>query len=201
MSIETADALIKYILKLPKMEKFYIHWFGGEPLLNTKVIDKVMEAIYDKLKANGTQIFVYFTSNGSMLDKKMSCKAKKIWHANYFQITIDDIGEKYDSIKRYTNKKYNYNRVIKNINYLLKEKIQVILRINYYPNEVDKVKNIIDVLSEKFDKMCKNNELSMYFWRILMCDRMKREGKQVRRKQEKCRNILNRRIEGGRHEK
>lgn len=34
-----------------------------------------------------------------------------------------------------------------------------------------------------------------------MCDRMKREGKQVRRKQEKCRNILNRRIEGGRHEK
>lgn len=159
MSIETADALIKYILKLPKMEKFYIHWFGGEPLLNTKVIDKVMEAIYDKLKANGTQIFVYFTSNGSMLDKKMSCKAKKIWHANYFQITIDDIGEKYDSIKRYTNKKYNYNRVIKNINYLLKEKIQVILRINYYPNEVDKVKNIIDVLSEKFDKMCKNKLL------------------------------------------
>ena len=93
MSEETADSLIKYILNLPKMENFYIHWFGGEPLLNTKVIDKIMSAIYDKLKLNGTTIHVYFTSNGSMLDKEMSHKAKELWHANSFQITIDDIGK------------------------------------------------------------------------------------------------------------
>lgn len=159
MNDETADAVIKYILKLPKMEKFYIHWFGGEPLLNTKVIDKVMDAVYDKLKLNGTQVFVYFTSNGSMLDKEMCNKAKKMWHASYFQITIDDIGEKYNKIKNYVNKKYNYDKVLQNVKYLLEEEIQVILRINYYPNEVDKVKKIIDVLSVEFGDSCKNGLL------------------------------------------
>lgn len=47
MTLETAKHLINHILTLPKMEKFYIHWFGGEPLLNTKVIDVVMESVYD----------------------------------------------------------------------------------------------------------------------------------------------------------
>lgn len=159
MTEKTADAVIKYILKLPKMEKFYIHWFGGEPLLNTKVIDKVMESVYDKLRANGTQVYVYFTSNGSLLDEKMCHKAKRLWHASYFQITIDDIGQKYDEIKNYVNKKYNYNKVIQNIKYLLKEKILVILRINYYSNEVNKVKNVIDVLSNEFGDVCKNGLL------------------------------------------
>ena len=156
MSEKTAEAIAKYILKLPKMEKFYIHWFGGEPLLNTKVIDKVMNAVYDRLKSNGTQIYVYFTSNGSILDNEMCHKAKEVWHATYFQITIDDIGEKYNNIKKYISKKYNYNKVIQNIKYLLEEKIQVILRINYYPNEVEKVKNVIDVLSIEFEDACKN---------------------------------------------
>lgn len=159
MNEKTADAVIKHILKLHKMEKFYIHWFGGEPLLNTKVIDKVMKAVYDKLKENGTQIYVYFTSNGSMLDKEMCKKAKELWHTSYFQITIDDIGKKYDDIKNYVNKKYNYDKVIQNIKYLLDEKIQVILRMNYYPNEVDKVKNIIDVLYDEFGDVCKNGLL------------------------------------------
>ena len=59
MNEKTADALISYILNLPKMDKFYIHWFGGEPLLNSKVINKVMIAVYDKLISNGTQVYVY----------------------------------------------------------------------------------------------------------------------------------------------
>ena len=159
MTIEVAKALVKYILKLPKLEKFYIHWFGGEPLLNIRVIDYVMKEIYEKLNENGTNIYVYFTSNGSMLNKNICNKAKKLWHANCFQITIDDIGQNYDNIKKYSNKKYNYNRIIENINYLLKEKIRVILRINYFPTEVNKVKNVISELSKIFGNNCKNGLL------------------------------------------
>ena len=159
MDEKTARAVVEYILKMPKLEKFYIHWFGGEPLLNTKVIDFIMENVYDKLKSNGTELHIYFTSNGSLLDEKMARKAKNIWHADYFQITIDDIGEKYDNIKRYINKKYNYSRVIQNIGFLLNEGIKVVLRINYYENEVSKVKEIVDNLSEKFLIYCKNGLL------------------------------------------
>lgn len=159
ISEETAENVIKYINNLPKMEKFYIHWFGGEPLLNTKVIDQIMSATYHKLRKNGTEVFVYFTSNGSLLDREMASRAKNVWHVTYFQITIDDLGEEYNKVKKYLNKKYNYERVIENIEYLLEEKIQVILRINYYSNEVSKVKKIIDELSPKFLKYIKSGLL------------------------------------------
>lgn len=159
MNMNTAEAIVKFILKMPKMEKIYIHWFGGEPLLNIKVIDFIMKSVYSKLKKRGTDVFVYFTSNGSLLNEKLCEKARVEWHANYFQITIDDIGEKYNKIKNYINKSYNYERVINNIDYLLQNEIKVILRINYKPFEVEKVKKIIEVLSNRFIHYCKDNLL------------------------------------------
>lgn len=159
MTLKVAEQISKFILKQPKKEKVYIHWFGGEPLLNVKVIDRVMSDIYDHLKNNGTQVFVYFTSNGSILDKELAKIAKQKWHANQFQITIDDLGEKYNEIKNYINKKYDFNRVIDNIGFLLENEISVILRINYIPSETQKVKKIIDFIYNKFEKYCDNKLL------------------------------------------
>ena len=51
MTLETANKLVDYILKLPRMDKFYIHWFGGEPLLNENIIDLVMKKVYNFLKS------------------------------------------------------------------------------------------------------------------------------------------------------
>ena len=118
-----------------------------------------MKSVYSKLKKRGTDVFVYFTSNGSLLNEKLCEKARVEWHTNYFQITIDDIGEKYNKIKNYINKSYNYERVINNIDYLLQNEIKVILRINYKPFEVEKVKKIIEVLSNRFIRYCKDNLL------------------------------------------
>ena len=42
MSIETADKVVNYIIKTAKKDKIiYLRWFGGEPLINTKVIDYI----------------------------------------------------------------------------------------------------------------------------------------------------------------
>ena len=161
MDEKTADKLIEYILNMPVRDKLYIHWFGGEPLLNVKIIDKVMTNIYNKLISKGIKLFVYFTSNGSLLDKAMIERAKNCWHVNYFQITIDDIGNNYNIIKNYVDKKFNYEKVIENIEILLKKEIQVILRINYYPKEIGKVKKVIDTLSSKFENYC-NKKLLIF---------------------------------------
>lgn len=150
MTLETADQVIKYILDMPFLEKFYIHWFGGEPLANIKVIDRIMDAIYDKLNNKGTKVFVYFTSNGSLITKEIVYKSKNCWHVTWYQITIDALGDEYDLIKNYKNKKYNFNLVINNIGQLLTEGIQVLLRINFLPDETERVKSVVNFLIEKF---------------------------------------------------
>lgn len=159
MMLETADKLVKYILALPKLDKFYIHWFGGEPLINTDIIYYVMDKIYDTLTKNDTKVFVYFTSNGSLITKKLALDAKTKWHTNWFQITLDGLNDDYNVIKNYISKKYDFNKVVNNIGLLLENNIQVILRINYKSNELYKVKDIIDYICNIYPEYCKNKKL------------------------------------------
>ena len=150
MSKETAEQVIKFILDRPRLEKFYIHWFGGEPLMNVSIIDIIMDGVYDKLSSVGTEVSVYFTSNGSLLNRQLVKRAKEKWHTTWFQITIDDLNDEYNKIKKYVNKNHNFNIVIDNIDMLLQEGIMVNIRINYFPDEVEKVKKVIVFLKEKF---------------------------------------------------
>ncbi len=41
MTAETADKVVRYIVKHRGDEKVKISWFGGEPLVNAKVIDQI----------------------------------------------------------------------------------------------------------------------------------------------------------------
>lgn len=159
MTLETAEKLVDYILSLPKLDKFYIHWFGGEPLLKIDIIYYVMGKIYDVLTNRGTKVYVYFTSNGSLITKKVANDAKKLWHANWFQITIDGLNKDYDLIKNYINKNYNFDKIISNIGFLLENDIQVILRINYRANDFLKVKDIIDYIYNIYAKYCIRKKL------------------------------------------
>ena len=150
MNLKTADLVANFILENSNVEKLYIHWFGGEPLLNEKVIDHIMKKIHSKLEGSSTKIYVYFTSNGSLLDKIDMKKIKELWQPTWFQITVDDIGEKYNKIKNYYNKTNNYTLVIKNIKRLLENNIPVNIRINYEPKEIQHTKEIISNLNLEF---------------------------------------------------
>ena len=150
ITMETAKQVVKFILEKSNVEILYLHWFGGEPLLNIQVIDYIMDNVYEKLKEKGVSIYVYITSNASLINNDLINKIKDNWHTNWIQITIDDLGAKYDKVKKYNPEQYNFQKVVRNIELLLNSEILVNLRINYDEKDIKKVSEVSEYFINKF---------------------------------------------------
>jgi len=147
MQEETIDSLISFILKYISPEKkLSINWHGGEPLLEHTKITKICKA----LKKENIEIQSSMSSNGSLFNIEMVETALNIWHLNQIQITIDGIEDDYNLVKNYSNVDNAFNRVINNVEILLKKGINVTVRVNFEYKNIDKTFITLEWLHEKF---------------------------------------------------
>lgn len=148
MSENTANKLADFIIKKSDGKKVKIQWFGGEPLYNSSAID----IISNKLNENNIEFFADITTNGYLFDDKSLLKSKNSWHLKNVQITLDGQRDTYNKIKNYIyNDKNPYNRVINNIERLLKNDIAVTVRLNMDLYNSDELKNLIIELYDRFN--------------------------------------------------
>lgn len=112
MSEETAHMVARYICDHCGDEEVRISWFGGEPLLNTEVID----IICSDLKKAGVNFRCGMTSNGYLVDDNFISKASSDWNLRGIQITMDGTEAFYNKIKAFIYKDTNaYQVVLSNI--------------------------------------------------------------------------------------
>ena len=128
MSEETANDVADYIVKVSRKDgEIKIKWFGGEPLLNKKV----MNIISEKIRDAGIKYWCEISTNGDLLP---SCTDDelRLWNPRIIQFTADDIGAKYDEIKGLPDGAYE--RLKQNIERLATVddiKVRVNLRIHF----------------------------------------------------------------------
>jgi radical SAM protein with 4Fe4S-binding SPASM domain len=158
---ETADLIIDYIISsCNKEDNVFIAWFGGEPTLGDKWIDYICDSLIEK----GIHFSSSMISNGYLFNKLMVLKAKEKWKLNRIQITLDGTEEVYNKTKSYIYTDGSpFERVIDNIGLLLKQDIQVTIRMNLDSYNADNLKLLIDELSEKFSHY---NNFSVYIHEI-----------------------------------
>lgn len=160
MTKEVADATVKYIKKNYPGPQFAINWFGGEPLLNFEII----KYITYELKKSGYDLIAHITTNGSLLTAEMLDYFQKEYSDLSFQITIDEIGERYGQIKRYVDISLEdaYNRVIENVCMLLDYHITTNVRLNFVASKIERAKEIYRELKKEFEGH-DTSSLYMYF--------------------------------------
>ena len=124
MDFETAKKAIDYYLLLLEEGKRYnplrqptIGFYGGEPLLNFKLIKKCVEYIeneYDDYK-----IFHPITINGSLLDKE---KADFLMSRDFsIAVSLDGPEEEHDRNRVYANGRGTFKDVMKNVSYAMEQ--------------------------------------------------------------------------------
>lgn len=125
-------------------DNIYLSWFGGEPLVNTKAIDLITNYLSERNFRFTSDII----SNGYLFDEKLVKKAKNNWHLTSIQITLDGTESVYNNIKNYVNAKDNpYERVLKNIQLLLDNGIQVSIRLNVGESNGENLLELIEELN------------------------------------------------------
>ena len=147
MSEQTAGDTAKYILAHCGGKPVRLSWFGGEPLVNTRVID----IITDCLRQQGAEFHSIMTSNGYLFDEALVQRARDAWNLKEVQITLDGTEEVYNRRKAYANPQGSpYLRVLRNIGLLLDAGIHVKVRLNMDGDNEGDLYALADELAERF---------------------------------------------------
>ena len=148
MSEQTAEQTIQYIRKTRVDNKpVRIQWFGGEPLLEDKIIDRICEG----LREAGIEYTSEMISNGSLVTEGIAVKAKNDWNLTSIQITLDGREDVYCERKRYGDFEGSpYRAVLEGIHHLANQKISVSLRMNVDEDNIEDLMLLADELEEEF---------------------------------------------------
>lgn len=159
MSSKTADDIADFIIK-KGYGKIHIQWFGGEPLLNTSVINQICE----KLTLNNIEFSSSMITNGLLLNEKIIHNMNTSWKFEYIQVSIDGINETYNEIKNYKNKNIDAFKIVSNNikNVLNLSDIKLYIRINVSKDNIENVKETIKYFHDNFMEYLKNERLVLY---------------------------------------
>lgn len=149
MTMETAEKVAQYIIShRGEYEKVQLDWFGGEPLYNFKVMDRIST----RLVEHHVEFFSRITTNGFLFSEKMVVKAIQSWHLNSALITLDGTEQNYNRIKGYIhrNEPNPFQRVMSNIEMLLKAGIIVTVRLHVGIDNVQDMEELMRILADKF---------------------------------------------------
>lgn len=164
MSMETALAIANRIVKNQgTAKKLYIIWFGGEPLLNTKIIDIISEEVRKKIE-DGIDFRASIYTNGFLFDKDLISHAISLWNLKAVQITLDGLKQTYETTKQFKAKDA-FDKVIANTHLLLKSGLRVQMRLNYDYRTFEEILDLIDFLKTEFNEY---NNLYVYTHRIFL---------------------------------
>ena len=148
METSTCDKVVRFIDSNYDGKKIQLAWFGGEPLLNTDAIHRIISGC----EHNNIDFYSTMITNG-ILFSNVSQDDLKRWKLKWVQIPLDGQEEIYNKIKNYIDRDMKTNpfkQVIDNIQYLAGMKIHVLisLRVNLVNGE--SLYNLLDLLYSLF---------------------------------------------------
>ena len=131
-----------------QLQSFPIAFFGGEPLLYFKDIVLPIIRFHDALckQYHIPYTSIGFTSNGGLLNPEMIAVLAQYENVQ-FQITLDGGKEAHNKIRYSYKGQDSYTLILHNVISLLKNGIDVRLRINYTAESLDSLTDIADDLS------------------------------------------------------
>lgn len=122
-----------------KTEEYYIIFYGGEPLLNSEMFEKILPYI-KKEKATGKlphNLILMLSTNGSLIDDRLIKILKKY---NVLVAVAIDGPEEADNIFRLTNNgKKTFKNTIKIIKKLAKNKVNLACSVTITPQNVSRL--------------------------------------------------------------
>ena len=115
MSKDVEDAIVKYIEMLKK--PIDITWYGGEPLINWKTIQRLTRKI-SEIKPKEKVKYALVTNGYSLTPEKCDYFANV--NLQHIQITLDGIENTHNKSRISKNGNPSYQKIMDNIDYALK---------------------------------------------------------------------------------
>ena len=153
MSREVQDAIVVYVRKTLEagagMKAFSVVWYGGEPLLEQKIIAELSGAFIEICRECGVSYSASIITNGYLVDEGVA-ELLKEWCVSFAQVTIDGKPETHNSrrILRVQNTEGTYRRVVDGVKFLTSAGISTAVRMNVDRSNLGGTEECIAFLAE-----------------------------------------------------
>lgn len=143
--------LIQFLKKrIRENDVLALNWFGGEPLMNKKVLNFVS----NELMKAGISFYSYIITNGSLINKRMVVKDFVRWNVKDVQITLDGLKETYEKRKMYITQKRNiFSRILRKIELVAQYGIRVHLRLNIDRKNRMEILKLLKILNVRYGQI------------------------------------------------
>lgn len=155
LSGEQIEKIKKYFLNNIKQYKSVnIAWYGGEPLMYPGIIDELSDFFIKECKKNKKSYLSSIVTNGTLINKldKNFFRRNKIISV---QVTLDGPPDIHDKRRPYAGGKGTFDRILENLNIILKLKIHANIRCNVDNTNYDKIEPMLPILKPLKDKYSK----------------------------------------------
>lgn len=147
--VRSTKKLINKIVGDSAIQNFSLGFFGGEPLLEfLSVVNPLITCASAACLKYGKTLSIDFTSNGYLLTQEI-VKFLKSFDVS-FQITLDGDKERHDKTRFLKGGTGTFDKIISNIELLLKNGIKIILRINYTAEIIDCLEELSATIVDRF---------------------------------------------------
>ena len=144
MTPEIVEQTISFILETHVGDKVQLAWFGGEPLLGEKTIDRICEGMRDA----GLDYKSSMISNGSLITPETVVKMAGDWKLDHVQISMDGAEPDYIHRKHYYADHDYYHRVMDAVSDMSAAGISVTIRCNVDEENWDRIPQFLSDLRE-----------------------------------------------------
>jgi uncharacterized protein len=145
MTPEIEGSIVRFLEnRMGQIKELKISWFGGEPLLATKIIDRLAKKIIDLCEKHNVAYHSDLTTNGYLLDQKNIDWLKQI-RVEQIQVTIDGDRETHDQRRRLKNDKPTFDTIINNLK-MAAGNFFISIRVNIDRKNAKKVNNLFPIL-------------------------------------------------------
>ncbi len=128
---------------VPKFETYQLAWFGGEPMLHPKIIEKINGHFHALLRDHGVHGSSSITTNGILLTDENLIRLENAGVGTY-QITVDGNKSTHDSQRKYANGRGTYETILQNIGQALElTKADIVVRINVDTSKREKAEDLL----------------------------------------------------------
>lgn len=152
MSQEVQDNIIEFLERvLIHYKKLYISWFGGEPLLELKIIEDLSQKILALTDKLNIEYKAGITTNGVLLSESVFSKLVS-YKIQDFQITLDGSQEVHDKQRVFLNGKGSFEIIYRNLLCIRNssENFGAIVRTNIGERQPISIYKFIDKFKEDF---------------------------------------------------
>jgi uncharacterized protein len=141
MAQDIQDRIVRYVKHhSPPLEKLSVTWFGGEPLLELPIIERLTERFL--LLSAGYDASII--TNGSLLSGKVSRRLVDL-RVTWAQITLDGPSEVHDARRPMAGKHPTFNNILNNIAEA-DPGLAITIRVNVDQRNVDAMPSLFDQL-------------------------------------------------------